>query len=180
MKATGIVRRIDDLGRIVIPKEIRKTLRIKDGDPMEIYTNKEGEVIFKKYSLLGGMADFAEQACEALYKANGRVAVITDRDVCIAVSGTARRELVDKLMGDELERTIQARRSYQYTKGQTPIPVSDSNGRLFVSCSAPILSEGDVMGAVLFAAEEEELACGEADQKLLQAMSSFLGRQMED
>ena len=179
MKATGIVRRIDDLGRIVIPKEIRKTLRIKDGDPMEIYTSKEGEVIFRKYSLMGGVSELAQQACEALHRSTGQVAVVTDRDACVAVSGVARRELVDKLLSETLERSIQARQLYQGGGGQTPVPVSDSNGRLYVICSAPILSEGDVLGAVVLAGDEEALRCGEVEVKLLQTMSGFLGRQME-
>ena len=96
MKATGIVRRIDDLGRVVIPKEIRRTIRIREGDPLEIYTDKDGGVIFKKYSLLGGLSDFAAQLCESLNKTMGRVAVITDRDACIAVAGAARRELLEE------------------------------------------------------------------------------------
>lgn len=170
----------DDLGRIVIPKEIRKTLRIKDGDPMEIYTSKEGEVIFRKYSLMGGVSDLAQFACEALHKATGRAAVVTDRDACVAVAGVARRELADKLLSEPLERSIQARQLYQVGGGQPPVPVSDGNARLYVVCAAPILSEGDVLGAVLFAGTEEELTCGEVEVKLLQAMSGFLGRQMED
>ena len=87
MKATGIVRRIDDLGRVVIPKEIRRTMRIREGDPLEIYTNSEGGVIFKKYSLMGGLGDFAGQMCETLNKTTGRISVITDRDTCLAVAG---------------------------------------------------------------------------------------------
>ena len=86
MKATGIVRRIDDLGRVVIPKEIRRTMRIREGDPLEIYTDKDGGVIFKKYSLMGGLSDFAGQMCETLNKTTGRIAVITDRDTCISVA----------------------------------------------------------------------------------------------
>ena len=96
MKATGIVRRIDDLGRVVIPKEIRRTMRIREGDPLEIYTDKDGGVIFKKYSLMGGLVDFAGQMCDTLNRTTGHVAVITDRDSCIAVSGVPRGELMEK------------------------------------------------------------------------------------
>ena len=96
MKATGIVRRIDDLGRVVIPKEIRRTMRIREGDPLEIYTDKDGGVIFKKYSLMGGLVDFAGQLCETLHRTTGQVTVITDRDTCIAVAGVPRRELTEK------------------------------------------------------------------------------------
>ena len=86
MKATGIVRRIDDLGRVVIPKEIRRTMRIREGDPLEIFTNGDG-VVFKKYSLMGGLGDFSAQLCESLYKTTGKMVTITDRDVCLSVAG---------------------------------------------------------------------------------------------
>ena len=112
MKATGIVRRIDDLGRVVIPKEIRRTMRIREGDPLEIYTDKDGGVIFKKYSLMGGLSDFAGQMCETLNKTTGRIAVITDRDTCISVAGTARRELADKRISAELENIMEGRQIY--------------------------------------------------------------------
>jgi AbrB family transcriptional regulator (stage V sporulation protein T) len=179
MKATGIVRRIDDLGRVVIPKEIRRTMRIREGDPLEIYTDKDGEVIFKKYSLMGGLTDFAAQMCETLNKTTGHVCVITDRDACIAVSGAPRRELLDKRLGEGLERVLEGRKIYQHQPGETPMPVSDEGGKLMVSCAAPILAEGDVLGCVLFAAEEGDLTASETDYKLLQTMSGFLGRHME-
>jgi len=179
MKATGIVRRIDDLGRVVIPKEIRRTMRIREGDPLEIYTDKDGEVIFKKYSLMGGLSDFAGQVCETLNKTTGRVAVITDRDGCIAVSGAPRRDLVDKRLSERLEGILEGRKIYQFQPGDAPIPVSEESGKFFVSCAAPILAEGDVLGCVLFAAAEEDLSTGETEYKLLQTMSGFLGRHME-
>lgn len=179
MKATGIVRRIDDLGRVVIPKEIRRTMRIREGDPLEIYTDKDGEVIFKKYSLMGGLADFASQVCETLNKTTGRLAVITDRDACIAVAGAPRRDLMDKRLGERLEGVLEGRKIYQHQTGDTPIPVSEETGKFFVSCAAPILAEGDVLGCVLFAGEEGELDSGETEYKLLQTMSGFLGRHME-
>ena len=102
MKATGIVRRIDDLGRVVIPKEIRRTMRIREGDPLEIYTDKDGGVIFKKYSLMGGVAEFAGQLCDTLNRTTGRLTVITDRDSCIAVAGVPRRELMDRRVSRQL------------------------------------------------------------------------------
>ena len=179
MKATGIVRRIDDLGRVVIPKEIRRTMRIRDGDPLEIYTDKDGEVIFKKYSLMGGLGDFAAQVCETLNKTTGHVAVITDRDACIAVAGAPKRDLMDKRMGERLERVLETRKLYQYQSGESPIPVSDESGKFFVACAAPIVADGDILGCVLFAGEEGELNAGETEYKLLQTMSGFLGRHME-
>ena len=104
MKATGIVRRIDDLGRVVIPKEIRRTLRIREGDPLEIYTEKDGEVIFKKYSPMGDLTEFAAQICESMGKNTGHIAAVCDRDAIIAVYGAQRRELIDNHCSQELER----------------------------------------------------------------------------
>ena len=107
MKATGIVRRIDDLGRVVIPKEIRRTMRIREGDPLEIYTEKDGEVIFKKYSPMGELSDFAGQICDTLYKTTGCSTAITDRDSIISVFGVPRRELHDKSISGELEQVME-------------------------------------------------------------------------
>ena len=185
MKATGIVRRIDDLGRVVIPKEIRRTMRIREGDPLEIYTDKDGGVIFKKYSLMGGLGDFAGQMCETLNKTTGEIAVITDRDACIAVGGRAprggpaRRELTDKRISSELEQIMEGRQIYQYQAGDKAVPVSDDGSKYLVACAAPILSEGDVLGCVLFVGTEGELASSETDYKLAQTIAGFLGRHME-
>ena len=179
MKATGIVRRIDDLGRVVIPKEIRRTMRIREGDPLEIYTDKDGGVIFKKYSLMGGLGDFAGQMCETLNKTTGEIAVITDRDACIAVAGLARRELADKRVSGELEQIMEGRQIYQYQAGDKAVPVSDDGSKYLVACAAPILSEGDVLGCVLFVGTEGELASSETDYKLAQTIAGFLGRHME-
>ena len=119
MKATGIVRRIDDLGRIVIPKEIRRTLRIREGDPLEIYTEKDGEVIFKKYSPMGDLSDFAGQLCESISKNTGRIAAISDRDAFIALAGAPKRELLDKPNSKALEQLMSQRKCYRYTPGTT-------------------------------------------------------------
>ncbi len=152
---------------------------ISNGDPLEIYTDKDGEVIFKKYSLMGGLSDFAAQMCETLNKTTGRVCVITDRDSCIAVSGAPRRDLMEKRLSERLERILEGRKIYQYQPGEAPIPISDETSRFFVICAAPILAEGDVLGSVLIAGEEGELGSGETEYKLLQTMSGFLGRHME-
>lgn len=178
MKATGIVRRIDDLGRVVIPKEIRRTMRIREGDPLEIYTDKDGGVIFKKYSLMGGLSDFALQLCESLNKTTGRVAVITDRDTCIAVAGAARRELTDKRISAELENIMEGRQIYQHQNGENPLPVCEESDKYRLDAAAPILSEGDVLGSVLFVSQEGS-AAGEAEYKLVQMVAAFLGRHME-
>ena len=179
MKATGIVRRIDDLGRVVIPKEIRRTMRIRDGDPLEIFTDKDGGVIFKKYSLMGGLTDFAGQMCDTLTKTTGQIAIITDRDACIAAAGLPKRELADKRISSELESIMEGRQIYQYRGGGAPLPVAAEDGKYLVSTAAPILSEGDVMGCVLFAGTQDSLAADEVDYKLAQTVSGFLGRHME-
>ena len=179
MKATGIVRRIDDLGRVVIPKEIRRTMRIREGDPLEIYTDKDGGVIFKKYSLMGGLGDFAGQMCETLNKTTGEIAVITDRDSCLAIAGTPRRELAEKPISQDLEQLMEARQIYQYRQGDTPLLVSDENEKYFIATAAPILSEGDVLGCVLFVSTDQDMITGETDYKLAQTIAGFLGRHME-
>ncbi|MEG1720762.1 MAG: stage V sporulation T C-terminal domain-containing protein, partial [Pseudoflavonifractor sp.] len=177
--ATGIVRRIDDLGRVVIPKEIRRTMRIREGDPLEIYTDKDGGVIFKKYSLMGGLSDFALQICEALNKATGQVAVITDRDTCIAAAGATKRELCDRQISPELEQMMSGRQIYQCKAGETPLPICEESEQHRASVAAPILSEGDVLGCVLFVSATAEPAPSDADYKLVQTVAGFLGRHME-
>ena len=180
MKATGIVRRIDDLGRVVIPKEIRRTMRIREGDPLEIYTDKDGGVIFKKYSLMGGLVDFAGQLCDTLNRTTGQVTVITDRDSCIAVSGVPRRELADKAVSPQMERLMEARQVYQYKSGEETIPLCADSDKCSLSTAAPILSEGDVLGCVLFVgAGKDRPAGGEVEYKLAQSIAAFLGRHME-
>ena len=112
MKATGVVRRIDDLGRVVIPKEIRKTLRIKEGDPLEIFTDKEGEVILKKYSPIGELSEFAAGYAETLAKTTGHIACITDKDTVIAVSGTSKKEFYEQGISEELEKIMDEKENY--------------------------------------------------------------------
>ena len=146
MKATGIVRRIDDLGRVVIPKEIRRTMRIREGDPLEIYTTRDGEVIFKKYSLIGGLEEFAAQFCDTLSRSTDFSAAITDRDAVIAISGVGKKELLGKSVSPELEQ-VMTRRSLYCGDG---VPVAEGNGAFRAAVAAPILCEGDVLGAVLF------------------------------
>lgn len=178
MKATGIVRRIDDLGRVVIPKEIRRTMRIREGDPLEIFTNGEG-VVFKKYSLMGGLGDFAAQLCESLYKTTGRMVTITDRDICLAVAGPARRALTDKDISPALAQVMEERSLYQHRPGAPALPVSEYTDRYVLSTAAPILSQGDVLGCVAFLCEKDAPSVGEAEADLAQAIAGFLGRHME-
>lgn len=179
MKATGIVRRIDDLGRVVIPKEIRRTMRIREGDPLEIYTDKEGGVIFKKYSLMGGLTDFAGQMCETLNKTTGCAAVITDRDTCVAVAGTTKRELLEKRISSELENIMEGRQIYQHRAGAEMLPLSMDSEKYHIATAAPILAEGDVLGCVVFLVGEDGSCGGEVEYKLAQTVAGFLGRHME-
>ncbi len=179
MKATGIVRRIDDLGRVVIPKEIRRTMRIREGDPLEIYTDKDGEVIFKKYSPVGELASFALHICETLNKTTGATALISDRDSVIAAAGPSRRSLLDKRISEDLERIIESRQIYQHKNGESPIAIVDGEDGQFISIAAPIISEGDVSGCVIFAFDGSESELGETGYKLAQTVAGFLGKQME-
>jgi len=152
---------------------------ISEGDPLEIYTDKEGGVIFKKYSLMGGLTDFSGQLCDTLNRTIGRVTVITDRDNCIAVAGVPRRELQDRAISAELERLMEGRQIYQYKTGEEPVPLCEGDERFYLATAAPILSEGDVLGCVAFVGKREDLSGGEVDYKLVQSIAAFLGRHME-
>ncbi len=152
---------------------------ISDGDPLEIYTDKDGGVIFKKYSLMGGLSDFANQMCETLNKTTGRVSVITDRDTCIAVAGTARRELADKRVSGDLESIMEGRQIYQRSEGDSPLPICEENDKYQLEVAAPILSEGDVLGCVTFISTPGDPPTGDSEYKLAQAIAGFLGRHME-
>ena len=179
MKATGIVRRIDDLGRVVIPKEIRRTMRIREGDPLEIYTSRDGEVIFKKYSLMGGLDDFAAQFCETLSKSCSAITAVTDRDTVIAVAGGGKRELLGKHISPQLEEIMENRRIFQRTGQERRIFVTDSADQYAAAVAAPILCEGDVLGLVLFVEENGDTLTGETEYKLAQTIAAFLGKHME-
>ena len=175
MKATGIVRRIDDLGRVVIPKEIRRTMRIREGDPLEIYTSREGEVIFKKYSLLGGVEDFAAELCETMSRSTGSVCAVTDRDTVIAVAGGSKRELMGKRITPELEQIMESRKIYQYTGEGQPLQVTEGIDSLLTTVAAPILAEGDLLGLVLFISSDPAAVTGDTEYKLAQTIAAFLG-----
>ena len=152
---------------------------VSDGDPLEIYTDRDGSVIFKKYSLMGGLTEFAGQLCDTLNRTTGRTAVITDRDNIISVSGAPRRELMDKQISPDLERLMEGRQIYQHKGGEDGIPLCDNDGRFFLDTVAPILSEGDVLGSVVFTSPEDELGGGEVEYKLAQSIAAFLGKHME-
>ena len=181
MKATGIVRRIDDLGRVVIPKEIRRTMRIREGDPLEIFTNREGEVIFKKYSPIGELNSFAAQYADTLHKTCELSVVICDRDAVIACAGVPKKEYSDRRVTAELERVIEGRSLYTWRRGERRmLAVDDARSGHVVSCAMPIITEGDIIGCVvsLTAADSTELP-GEMEVKLIQTAAGFLSRQLE-
>ncbi len=154
-------------------------MRIREGDPLEIFTDKEGGVIFKKYSLMGGVTEFAEQLCETLNRTTGWMAIITDRDSCIAAAGANRREILDKSLSHSLEQIMEERQIYQYKPGDSTIPLCSHSENPAISVAAPILSEGDVLGSVLFVGSPEQLVSGEVEYKLAQSIAAFLGRHME-
>ena len=168
MKATGIVRRIDDLGRIVIPKEIRRTLRIREGDPLEIYTEKDGEVIFKKYSPMGDLQAVAAQLCESIGKNTGHIAAVADRDSIIAVAGAPKRELLEKRNSAELEQLMEQRRSYRYHGGESRLRAAESVERYHLGVAAPIVAgaRADVRGL-----------SGKADGELKEKREDIRGRE---
>lgn len=184
MKATGIVRRIDDLGRVVIPKEIRRTMRIREGDPLEIYTDREGEVIFKKYSPIGELSAFAAQYAETLYKTCNLSVIISDRDAVIASAGVSKKEYMDKKLSDALEHVIESRGMYTWREGSERIFATLDGSSHYVNCAMPIISEGDVVGCVaslcdVNADKTKETLNAEMETKLIMTAASFLGRQLE-
>ena len=181
MKATGIVRRIDDLGRVVIPKEIRRTLRIREGDSLEIFTDRQGEIILKKYSPIGELSHFAKDYAESLSSTLGTTVCITDHDQIIAAAGYGRKELQDKYISKRLEGTLSEREqviAYQGEKKYVPV-TDDMQDMFYGQIISPILCEGDVLGAVILLEKQDKKKLGEAEQRVISSASNFLGRQME-
>ena len=183
MKATGVVRRIDDLGRIVIPKEIRKTLRIKEGDPLEIFTDREGQVILKKYSPIGELSEFATEYAETLAKTTGHIACITDKDTVIAVSGGSKKEFLEQGISKDLERIIDDKEIYTSKENNDksiPITQTDSMERIRnAQVIYPIISDGDSIGSVILISKDSNTKMTEIEKKVAQSAASFLGTQME-
>ena len=179
MKATGVVRRIDDLGRIVIPKEIRKVLRIKEGDPIEIFTGREGEVILKKYSPIGELSEFATSYAETLAKTTGHIACITDKDNVIAVSGASKKEFLEQDISKELEEIMEDREIYTSNKNNDiaiPITKKDNQERKFnAQVIYPIISQGDVV----LLSKDNKKKMNETEEKIAQSAAGFLSGQME-
>ncbi len=181
MKATGIVRRIDDLGRVVIPKEIRRTLRIREGDPLEIFTDREGEVILKKYSPIGELGAFAKQYAESLAQTTGHIVCITDRDQVIAVAGSGRKDIISKPISKSLEELIDERDNILANKGDKKfISLIDGESEEFNSqVISPIICEGDAIGSVIITTKELKVKMSDTEAKLANSAAGFLGKQME-
>lgn len=181
MKATGIVRRIDDLGRVVIPKEIRRTLRIRESDPLEIFTDHEGAIILKKYSAIGEMGIFAKQYAESLSQVSGHIALITDRDQIIAAAGVNCKQFLGKGISKELEEKMNAREIVNASKGDgkgisvTKDAVEEIQHQVII----PIITQGDIIGAVVLLSSEAGNPMNEVELKLAQSAADFLGKQME-
>lgn len=184
MKATGIVRRIDELGRVVIPKEIRRTLRIREGDPLEIFTDREGEVILKKYSPIGELGDFSKEYVESLHQSLGHIACICDKDTIIAVSGAGKRELIDKSISEELEQIMKNREKIQANKtdGGKFYAITtddDENSSYTAETIVPVLSEGDIIGAIVLLSKEPNTKMAQMELKVAETAAGFVGKQME-
>lgn len=182
MKATGIVRRIDDLGRVVIPKEIRRTLRIREGDPLEIFTDREGEVILKKYSPIGELNEFATEYAESLNESINAIAIITDRDNVVAVAGGSKKEYLEKRISKDLESVIEQREGEIYNEAEKLVPVSieESEMRKYSSqIIVPIVAHGDPIGSVILLTKETDRLMGELERKIAETAAGFLGKQME-
>ena len=185
MKATGVVRRIDDLGRVVIPKEIRKTLRIKEGDPLEIFTEKDGGIILKKYSPIGELTEFATGYAETLSKTTGHIAFITDKDTVIAVSGIPKKEYLEQSVSDELEQLMEDKEVYTSKENSDlsiPITQNDETNkerRYNSQVVYPIISNGDTIGTVILLSKQANTKMNEVEKKVAQSAATFLGNQME-
>jgi stage V sporulation protein T len=177
MKATGIVRRIDDLGRVVIPKEIRRTLRIREGDPLEIFVDHDGEVILKKYSPMSELGDFAKEYAESLADNSGRLAMISDRDVVIAVAGGSRKESLDKRILGAPEKAMEFRQTLREQGSGAPLLEGreQAEGPYVI---APIIAGGDPIGTVMLI-DKDGKPFSDTDVKLAETAAAFLGKQME-
>ena len=182
MKAPGITRKIDELGRIVIPKEIRRTLRIREGTPLEIFTEKNGEIILRKYSPMGELVAFAQQYADSLAQTTGMMVCITDLEQVIAAAGGAKKDYLGKAISEKLDQQIEDRMQSQAVpeeKKYVPIlkePVAEK----YAQTICPIICQGDVIGSVVLLAKDARTKMGELEKKLSYCAAGFLGRQMEE
>lgn len=177
MKATGIVRRIDELGRVVVPKEIRRTLRIREGDPLEIFTDRDGEIILKKYSPLGELTQFAGQCADSLAQVSGCGIIITDRDHVVAAAG-GKKDAINRQIAGELEQLIGDRGTLKGV--DKPIAVTAGDTGTGSQTIVPVICEGDVIGSVVMMAKDSAQKLGESEFKMASVTAGFLGKQMEN
>ncbi len=177
MKATGIVRRIDDLGRVVIPKEIRRTMRIREGDPLEIFTGTGGEVVFKKYSPVGELSDFAASYAEALVRHCSVPFIICDRDICIAAAGISKKEVLERRLSPALEELIESRQEATIPSDKKTEALEGLGYSLLFA--APIISSGDLSGCVALIGDSGANP-SDSDINLARVAALFLGKQMEE
>ena len=183
MKATGVVRRIDDLGRVVIPKEIRKVHRIKEGDPLEIFTDKEGEIILKKYSPIGELTEFASTYADTISKTTGHITCITDKDTVIAVAGGSKKDFLEKNLSKELEEVLENKEVFKSKENnEIAIPITQNEGRERIYNSQviyPIITDGDVVGSVILLSKQPNQKMGDVEDKVAQSAAGFLGTHLE-
>ncbi len=183
MRATGIVRRIDELGRVVIPKEIRRTLRIREGDPLEIFTDHDGEVVLKKYSPIGEIAAIARDYTDSLHRSLGHIALICDRDAVVSSAGAGKKEYAEKGLSQELDRLMQARQTavLNVVSGGQPLPVTadDRVESYSAQVIVPILSDGEIIGCLLLLSRDAGQEMTEIDRKVAETTAAIIGRQME-
>jgi len=183
VKATGIVRRIDDLGRVVIPKEIRRTLRIREGDPLEIFVDREGEVILKKYSPIGELGDFAQAYADSIHDTirdtANHIVIITDRDSVVAVAGAPKKQWLGREITPDIERAMDSRRAFIMPAAKAGANGEEDRWHFTAAVVAPIIAEGDPIGAVVLGSEEPGVEMGQLELKLAETAAVFLGRQME-
>ena len=183
MRATGIVRRIDELGRVVIPKEIRRTLRIREGDPLEIFTDHDGEVVLKKYSPIGEIATIAKDYTDSLYRTLGHIALISDRDAVVSASGANKREYIEKALSPEVDQILQSRQLQllNLASGARMIPVTNDDQADAYSAQivAPILADGEIIGSLILLSRDSGTQMSDVDQKVAETTANIVGRQME-
>ncbi|NLY54921.1 MAG: AbrB/MazE/SpoVT family DNA-binding domain-containing protein [Firmicutes bacterium] len=174
MKATGIVRRIDDLGRVVIPKEIRRTLRIRENDPLEIFTDRNGEIIFKKYAPMGDLSDYAQEYADSLSESTGNITAIIDEDEIIAINGAPKKSLLGKVVTESVRNLLAAKQPYLSNEEQEDFPVEGFSSRSQVL--VPIIHEGEIIGGVVMLSKTKKQS--ELEVKLCSTAANFLAKQL--
>ena len=180
MKATGIVRRIDDLGRVVVPKEIRRTLRIREGDPVEIFTDREGKIILKKYSPIGELSTFARQYAESLAQVLECLVCICDMEQVVAAEGPGKKEVQDQGITEEMAEFLKERTQREARTGEKQyIQVVEEQEHYEREIISPIMCRGDVIGGVILLAKNKEKKFADTDKQMAECTAKVIGKQME-